>query len=75
MRYNIVSPLPGSVLEVRVEEGQTIKTGDIVVVLEAMKMENDIPADFAGSVTNISVSQGQTVQMGDVLMEIEAYDS
>ena len=68
---NILSPLPGTILDVKVAEGQAVQAGDCIVILEAMKMENEIPTDFAGTVAKILVEKGQTVQSGDVLAEIE----
>ena len=60
------APMPGTILKIAAQSGTTVKKGDVVVVLEAMKMENDIvsPAD---GVVNISISQGQNVNSGDVI--------
>lgn len=71
MGYQITSPLPGSVWEIRVEEGQKIKEDEVVMILEAMKMENEIPADFDGTVKKILVEKGQTVKAGDILIEVD----
>ena len=59
--HTIHSPLPGVILEVTVKEGDTIKSGQKLVVLEAMKMENNIEADRDGVVTSIKVSKGDSV--------------
>lgn len=64
------SPLPGTVLELRVKEGDTVKEGQTVMILEAMKMENNIDADRAGVVKQIFVQQGATVMEGDNLIVI-----
>ena len=64
------APLPGVVTQVLVAAGQAVKKGDTVVVLEAMKMENNIDADRAGVVKQILVQQGATVMEGDVLIVI-----
>lgn len=64
------APLPGNINAVKVSEGQTVKAGDIVVILEAMKMENEIAADRAGTVGKIYVTKGSTVQTGAPLLEI-----
>ncbi len=66
----VESPLPGVVVSIAVTEGQAVKAGDLLLTLEAMKMENAIQADNAGTVTRILVSNGQSVQSGDPLVEI-----
>ena len=66
----IPSPMPGSILSVSVSVGQTVKAGDVLMVLEAMKMENDIVAPCAGTVKQILVSKGSTVNTDDVLAVI-----
>lgn len=66
----IQSPLPGSVLKVLVNVGQSVQAGDVVMVLEAMKMENDIPAPAAGTVQAVHVTPGTLVQTGDVLISL-----
>src|SRR6185437_2846380 len=67
---NIRAPMPGLVSNVLVEEGTEIQRGQAVVVLEAMKMENDLPAPRAGVVKSLRVSKGQTVNQGDLLVVI-----
>ena len=67
---NVTAPMPGTILKMNVQIGQTVKKGDSVCVLEAMKMENDIPAPQDGRVVAISVSQGATVMAGDVLVSL-----
>lgn len=64
------SPMPGTILDVKVSVGQEVKKGDVLVVLEAMKMENDIPAPVDGKVVAVSVSKGASVQAGDVIVVI-----
>lgn len=66
----VKAPLPGVVTKILVEAGQAVKKGDTVLVLEAMKMENNIDADRAGVVKQILVQQGATVMEGDVLIVI-----
>lgn len=66
----VESPLPGVVVSIAVTEGQAVKAGDLLLTLEAMKMENAIQADNAGTVTKILVSNGQSVQSGDPLVEM-----
>jgi biotin carboxyl carrier protein len=65
------SPLPGVILEVKVKEGDTVKAGQLLMVLEAMKMENTIDAHQAGVVRSINKRQGDSVLEGDVLLTIE----
>lgn len=65
------SPLPGAILDVFVKEGDTVTEGQRVMILEAMKMENNIEAEKAGVVTKLAVSKGSTVMEGDLLIIIE----
>ena len=67
----VKSPLPGSVVRVPVVEGQSVKRGDDLVILESMKMENSIKADRDGVVKQILVNQGQNVMQDDVLVVME----
>lgn len=67
---SIKSPLPGVILDVMVKEGDTVKMGQRLLVLEAMKMENNIEADKAGVVTSILKQKGDSVMEGDVLIII-----
>jgi biotin carboxyl carrier protein len=62
--------MPGLVIGVPVEIGSNVTQGQTVVVLEAMKMENDLAAPRAGTIKEIKVSKGQTVNQGDVLVVI-----
>ena len=68
----VAAPMPGLVLEVCVSVGDSVSSGDVLVRLEAMKMENDIQADVAGVVKEILVSQGDEVQEGQQLVQLEA---
>ena len=67
----IKSPLPGIVLDVFVKEGDIVKIGQRVVLLEAMKMENNIDADKEGTVKEVKVQLNESVMEGDVLLVIE----
>ena len=67
---NISAPMPGLVVGVLLEVGASVDVGQPVVVLEAMKMENDLPAPIPGVVKEVLVSKGQTVDLGDVLVVI-----
>ncbi len=66
----VTSPMPGTILDVKVSVGSMVADGETVAVLEAMKMENDIPAVKAGKVVAINVKKGDTVQTGDVILTI-----
>ena len=66
----IPSPMPGTILSVSVSVGQAVKAGDVLMVLEAMKMENDIVAPCDGTVKQVLVSKGATVNTDDVLAVI-----
>ena len=70
-RDAVKSPLPGTVLAIEVKVGDRVTTGQTLLVLEAMKMENNIDADRGGVVKEISVQQGATVMEGDNLIVIE----
>ena len=64
------SPMPGTILKVNVAAGQTVKEGDLLVVLEAMKMENEIFAPKGGTVSQVLAEKGASVNTGDVLVVI-----
>lgn len=66
----VVSPMPGNVLSVNVKTGDSVSTGDVILILEAMKMENEIVAPCDGTVT-VNVSAGQTVDTDEVLATVE----
>jgi methylmalonyl-CoA carboxyltransferase small subunit len=66
------SPVSGIVVRVAVQPGQSLQTGDVLLVLEAMKMETNITAPKAGKVSAIPVVQGDSVQAGQVVVEFEA---
>ena len=66
----VKAPLPGTVTDIKVSIGQQVSVGDIVLVLEAMKMQNNIEAEYAGTVTSITVKPGETVMEGSVLLTI-----
>ena len=64
------APLPGTINAINVKVGDKVNVGDVVVVLEAMKMQNNIEAEYAGTVTSILVNQGDTVMEGAVMLTI-----
>jgi acetyl-CoA/propionyl-CoA carboxylase biotin carboxyl carrier protein len=68
---SVTAPMQGTVVKVAVEEGQTVATGDLIVVLEAMKMENPVTAHKDGTITGLSVEAGAAVTQGTVLAEIK----
>ena len=70
-KAGIKSPLPGVILEIKVKEGDMVKRGQTLLILEAMKMENDIKADRDGKVTSIKVSKGESILEGTDLIIIE----
>lgn len=67
----IVAPLPGTVVTVVKKAGDRVKIGDVLLILEAMKMENEIVASFEGTISQVLVSKGSTVKTGDQLVIIQ----
>lgn len=66
----VPAPLPGNINEIRFSAGQSVKAGDVVIILEAMKMENEIVAPRAGTLTKVHVQKGAVVNTGDPLFDI-----
>ena len=66
----VTAPMPGTILDVKVSVGQSVKKGDVICVLEAMKMENDIPASCDGVVASVNVQKGSSVNAADVIATI-----
>jgi biotin carboxyl carrier protein len=66
----VKAPLPGTINAINVKVGDTVAVGDIVLVLEAMKMQNNIESEYAGTVTAINVNQGDSVMEGATLLVI-----
>jgi biotin carboxyl carrier protein len=69
---SVKSPMPGTIISINVKEGDTVKNGDTLFILEAMKMENEITADKDGTVTKIIVTKGTLVATNDVLAVIQS---
>ena len=67
---SVVAPLQGTVQTIKVNVGDKVNAGDVVAVIEAMKMENDIPATISGIVKSVYVSKGSKVSSGDVILDI-----
>ena len=66
----VKAPMPGNILDVKVKAGASVKAGDVLVILEAMKMENEILAPQDGTVASVNVNKGDTVNSGDVLVSM-----
>ena len=64
------APLPGTINDIKVSVGQQVNVGDVVLILEAMKMENEITAEKAGTITSITVNKGDSVMEGTTLFTI-----
>jgi biotin carboxyl carrier protein len=71
MKKNIIAPLPGTIIEILVQPGDEIQASQAVVVLEAMKMENELQAEFAGTVTSVNVQEGDVVRAGTEIITID----
>jgi len=68
---SIEAPLPGLVLDVRVQAGDVISAGQVLIILEAMKMENEIMAAEDGTVQSVTVAKGDNVSVGDILVVLQ----
>lgn len=64
------APMPGTILDVKVKPGQSVKRGDVLMILEAMKMENEIVAPQDGTVASVNTSKGSSVNSGDLLASL-----
>lgn len=64
------APMPGTVLDIKVSAGNSVKQGQVLIILEAMKMENELVAESDGVVKEIHVSKGQSVQAGELLISL-----
>jgi len=70
-QFEVKAPMPGIILKVKKQDGDTILQGESIIILEAMKMENDLKAPQAGIIKEIYISEGNTVEKGDKLFLIE----
>ena len=68
---SVVAPMPGNINAIKVTAGQSVKKGDDLVILEAMKMENEIKAPRDGVVASVAVTKGQSVNTGDLLVSLK----
>ena len=68
--FETLAPMPGTILDIRVKVGQKVAKNQVVLILEAMKMENEIVAEKEGTITSIQVSKGDMVSSGDLLLTI-----
>ena len=67
----VAAPMPGTILDVKVNVGDTVKKGQVLFILEAMKMENEIMAGVDGQITSVGATKGASVQTGDMLCTIK----
>jgi acetyl/propionyl-CoA carboxylase alpha subunit len=68
----VVAAMPGRVIEVKVRKGDTVQSGDLLLILEAMKMQNEIRAEAGGTVSSLECEAGQVVESGAVLLRFES---
>jgi biotin carboxyl carrier protein len=69
--HKVESPMPGTILSINVAEGDSVSNGDVLLVLEAMKMENEITSEVDGTIVSINIENGAAVDAGEVLVVIE----
>jgi biotin carboxyl carrier protein len=67
----VKAPLPGTVVKINVKVGDDVNTGDTLLIMEAMKMENNIQCETGGKIKSIMITEGENVLQGDILLEIE----
>ncbi len=67
----VEAPMPGTILDVKTSVGASVNTGDVLCILEAMKMENEIVAPEAGTVASISVNKGDSVEAGQIIVTLK----
>ena len=67
----VKAPLPGTIFKMKVKIGDNVSAGDTLLIMEAMKMENNIQSEISGKVKSVMVAEGDTVLQGDILLELE----
>lgn len=67
----VISPMPGTVMKIEKAEGDSVKAGEVVLILEAMKMENEITSPIDGKIVKINCVQGKAVEGGTILFEVQ----
>ena len=67
---SVDTPMPGNILDIKVSNGASVKAGDVLLILEAMKMENEIVAPQDGTVASVNVNKGDTVEAGQTLVSL-----
>lgn len=67
---SVDAPMPGNILDIKVSNGASVKAGDVLLILEAMKMENEIVAPQDGTVASVNVNKGDTVEAGQTLVSL-----
>lgn len=68
--FPVVAPMPGSIMEIKVNTGDSVNEGDVLVLLEAMKMENEVTAPTSGVIKSIAIEKGASVNTGDIMVVI-----
>ncbi len=68
---SVKAPMPGTINDIKVTEGQSVKAGEVLLILEAMKMENEIMSPADGVIKQIAVTKGSSVSSGDVLVVVQ----
>jgi len=70
-KVTVTAPMPGTILSIKVKQGSNVAKGDVIMILEAMKMENEILAPQGGTISSIDVTEGASVNTGDLLATME----
>ena len=70
-KNHILAVIPGTILEIKVKEGQKLKEGETILILEAMKMANNITMPFSGTIDKINVEAGEVVRKNDIMVEVK----